>query len=299
MKNSRRCAWANIGLPQQIMTWLETMSTTPKGKQYIDRAARLAAYSALSDENDEKLRKAWKALEKAANAEPSDALLCVFMLLPDKPERAPFELLYGRRSIDPGEEKARYDEVRAHVVAVEEFLNPHRPAFENMLRDSTATPAAHAACIEFRNAEDGLFIGLKALRKLLTSIEPRDKIPTKHWKAEDADVKNYLIQVAALNRYLSKPQHAALAVLANANYPSLSVTTNQLRKAWDNDHAATSRILRSVNHARRQAKSLGSHRESAALTGLSVVCANRRAVPRNSKGRNAEGLGMHPSLRFP
>lgn len=201
----------------------------------VERAERFVNFANQSFENAEKLRRAWASVKSCASTE-NDALVTLFIVMPDRPKYQPFPAIYGKRNISPDAEKDKYNSDLLCVRQVLDLLNPHRKRYLNFSTDSRATPEAEVALYAFSELERETLIGLSRLEKVLEVIDPKAKIPTKHWVDEDdAARKNYVLLVASLNRYLVKPKHAALATLANINCldREVTVTADQIRKAWE------------------------------------------------------------------
>jgi hypothetical protein len=222
------------GIPRQIACWVATIAHHKPKHAGVERAERFLDFAKQSFENAEKLRKAWSVIEKAANPN-NDALVTLFIVMPDRPEYQPFSAIYGKRSIPPDAEQERYNDDLKCVRQIIDLLNPHKKRYLNLLRDSSASPEAQRACFEFSPVERDVLSGLRKLQKVLEVVDPKAKIPTKHWvNEEDAALKNYVLLVASLNRYLVKPKHAALTMLANINClgEDIAISADQVQKAW-------------------------------------------------------------------
>lgn len=218
--------WVACGIPVQIASWCDSLAEKGKSSVYRDRINRFSNYLLDTD----LLARSWKTI--ANNAKSDEELIRLFMVMPDGPVSQPFPAIYGYRTIDPGEEKRRYDELLKCAKAIYGLRKYQR--FSNFIADATTTEAGSERIVAFREAEVGFFDGLRKLMSVLEVIDPAAKIPTAHWASVGADQKNYVILLSGLNRYLRTPKWKALATLANINCPSHTVSADALAKAWKN-----------------------------------------------------------------
>lgn len=218
--------WIACGIPAPIAAWCGNLTTSGKSKFYFERIERFANYST----DPEQVGSDWKAV--AGAAESDDSLVSLFMLLPDGPIDQPFSAIYGRRIVDPGEERRRY----AGLLECAKTINGLRKnnKLSELVSDATGTADAAERLYNFREVEGAFFDGLRKLIDVLEVIDPTAKIPTSHWASPDAAKKNYVILLAGLNRYLKEPKWKALARLANINCPACQITAEALSKAWKN-----------------------------------------------------------------
>ncbi|CAN0324753.1 unnamed protein product, partial [Phaeothamnion confervicola] len=217
--------------------WIQTLNSQ-KSASYVERFDRLMKYRAQSPENEAKLDKAMRALEKAALSLPvSESLLSIFMGLPDTADDQPFTgLSYGRRTCDPTAQRDEYLKLASHADALLKFLGKpgaelHIPKTHDAKTIKSSATEADRLYQAGMGGRRGL-IELKWLAAALRGANPHRWYLTKQPLAEDRARKTYVKLVAGLNRYLSKGQHVALATLANANLPGQKVTPDEIRKAW-------------------------------------------------------------------
>lgn len=237
-----------------LRAWIENLRATVKGKNsaHVVRFDRLMKYRADDFEQQKKIDKAWRALSKHSRDE--DALLSVFLGLPDTVEVQPFTMLsFGKRlSDDPQSARQRYLEMAKHADELLKFLG--RTAFADpmsqLLADQddedgwlTRLPKEkgaekmHDHVIEARRMRQ-LGAGHQVKRDLLwlshalKGANPHKWYLTKKPRARDAGEQTCAALVADLTRYLCKPQHQALAVLGNANLPGAKLTDEKIRSAW-------------------------------------------------------------------
>jgi hypothetical protein len=247
MKKKVRATHDESCLPDQVVEWLQQFKTPGAnpillaGAVHLQRAERFADFARRDVANAESLSGAWGAIAK--QAESCRDLLRFFANLPDSAEAQPFAGMFGgHRVIDSDEQRRRYRGYVSHVNALLWLLGPPGDpikstpdTYDYLCGDARATgQTASQAFKEFRESERGLRQGLAALRALLAVIDPAAKIPTRQPGAQDAARMSYIIQLAWLNSLLLRPQHAAIATLANANFPDGKVTREQIQKAWAN-----------------------------------------------------------------
>lgn len=217
-------------LPGVVAEWLAAQPRTGKARRYFDRAERFERAWRVSPEAANRLQKAWLTLEREALNE--DALLTLFIVMPDAPDDEPFPLVFGRRNVDAKEEKDRYTEMRGHAVALAEFLGSR--AWNHLASDCGATGSeALWYYIKFRNSSVGIVPALRALASALEHVDPTAKLLNKQATASNRAEQNYLRQIAGLNRYLSRPKHAALSYIAAVNCPDHPVDSNRIQKIWN------------------------------------------------------------------
>lgn len=220
------------GVPTPIAQWVSSLPKNGKTESYHERFSRFVEYWKRDYERANEIEKAWRAI--ASSAKSDDDLVTLFAVMPDKPEAQLFTAIYGKRAVDPSGERTRYDKDLEAVIQVIALVSPHGNRFDELMSDAQTTEEAFEAAIKLRSLDADLLHCLIALRTLLEIVDPAAKIPTKHFLNEEiAARKNYVILVASLNRYLSKPQHAALAVIANVNCPGATLNNDQIRKAWN------------------------------------------------------------------
>lgn len=219
-------------LPGPIERWVMKLPEGGAARMYRARYQRFIEYWSRDDASAKEVEKNWRIIQSAAKSD--DDLVSLFLLMPDRPEAQPFTAIYGRRAVDPGEERRRYDKDLDSVRAVIKIISPSSKRFDELMRDGGATDEAVSEASKLRShnlAE--VMSALRSLERLLEKVDPAAKIPTPHWANEEsASKKNYVILCASLNRYLAKPKHAALAFLANVNCPDVSINDQQVRDAW-------------------------------------------------------------------
>lgn len=214
----------------QIISYVEAMANDRDGPVVTERANRFGEFALKSYKNAEKIERAWQTLSNAAQS----GIVAVFARLPDKADATPNASRYRERATDPDGDAACYAKLLKHAAGIKEHIAPGANVYMNLLGDALATRgAAIRHFTEFDKARGGFLAGLQALIDLLSTVDPAAKIPTSQWRSPDAALKNYVMQVATLNIHLSKPKHAALAVIANVNYPSGKLSAEALRKSWE------------------------------------------------------------------
>lgn len=215
------------------------LSDSGAASMYRARYRRFTEYWSRDYASAHDLERNWGIIQSAAKSD--DDLVTLFMCLPDRPEAQPFTALYGRRTVDPGEERRRYDADLDSVRAVIKIISPSGKRFDELMRDASATDEAvsEAAKLRAHNLPE-VMSALRSLERILEKVDPKAKSLTPHWASESAPRKNYVILCASLNRYLATPKHAALAFLANVNCPDVSINAQEIRDAWR--HGAGKRV---------------------------------------------------------
>lgn len=228
---------ANI-LPGPIEQWIKNLPKNDRCNKYHDRYQRFIEFWKRDYASASKVEKDWKVIQAAAKSD--DDLVSLFMCMSDRPEAQPFTALYGRRTVDPGEERDRYGADLDSVRAVIKIIRPGK-RFDELMMDASATDEASSEAAKLRAHKlTEVMSALRSLERLLEKVDPAAKSLTSHWASESAPRKNYVILCASLNRYLAKPKHAALAFLANVNCPDVSISAQQIRDAWR--HGAGKRV---------------------------------------------------------
>lgn len=226
-------------LPGPIERWVMKLPDGGAARMYRARYQRFIEYWSRDDASAKEVEKNWRIIQSAAKSD--DDLVSLFMCMPDRPEAQPFTALYGRRAVDPGEEKRRYDADLDSVRAVIKIISPSGKRFDELMRDAGATDEALSEAAKLRSHKlTEVMSALRSLERLLEKVDPVAKSLTPHWASESAPRKNYVILCASLNRYLATPKHAALAFLANVNCPDVSINDQQIRDAWR--HGAGKRV---------------------------------------------------------
>jgi hypothetical protein len=228
-------AWERHSLPSAVAGWLRDLAPGGRGDVYRSRAQRFVEFANVSFEQQSEVQKAWGAVARHALATSSDpAELAVFIRLPDRPEYNPHALLYGGHRLDRATvvlERKRYAKLRQQAAAVRQALG--NSALRHLLQDTGANPNALQAATLFRRDHlQPLVDGLGVFEALLRMVDPAHKVPTAQHSADDAAAKVFVGQVASLNQYLAKPQHAALVRLAMINCSDATLNADQVRKAW-------------------------------------------------------------------
>lgn len=224
-----------------VRAWVGGLNQSQNGKQSPPelRFNRLMDYREQSYKSETDLDRAFSNLSK--NAINEDALISIFISLPDAPDAQPFTgLSHGRRVLDPSSEHEKYLEMADHVDALLNFLKPteSRDPLRQLLSDLDPN-GPHGPCAVAANrlwqlgAGAHLKLGLSWLSNALKGANPHKWYLTGQPRAIDAAKQTYLKLIADLNRHLHKPLHAALATMANANFPDGKVTRDQIRKAWN------------------------------------------------------------------
>lgn len=201
------------------------------------RARRFRAFWAEHPGEDDALARHWKALKQAALSE--DALINLFLLMPDAAMRNPFSALTGirrngSRETSVEEERASYAANAKHVEALRQFLfTDGCQGLRHLLSDAAVTGGeAMDRASKFQEVNGHLREALIHLEKLLRLADPAAKYPYGQPDSPDAASQAYVAIVASLNRYLSNPKHAALAYLAQVNNPGARLTSSAIGKAW-------------------------------------------------------------------
>ena len=212
---------------------------------------RLMAYREASDEQERKLDKAWRAVCKYARH--SDAAMSIFLHLPDNLEVQPFGgLSGGERLLDPTSQRERYMKMAEHADQLIAFLaarsrcdpfyqlladQDNEAGWESRLPNSLDAKNIRAH-VEAADSAWQFGIGHTIKRELLwlshalKGANPHKWYLTKQPQATDAGQQTCAALVADLTRYLTKPQHQALAVLSNANLPAAKLNNEKIRAAW-------------------------------------------------------------------
>jgi hypothetical protein len=229
--------WMKCGMPEGIARFIANFPNKESDPR-IERARRFYNYWLENPDTEDTTRKAWEALQK--NARPVDpgtkdpeSLISLFLSMPDKLTDQAFPLIYGKRNIDPEEERLRYDKKIEHVKQVKKFFLAQSMELRELMTDAGSSQNGHEAARDFRQTLEraAVYISLSKLEKLLTAVDPFAKYPTKQWSSDDRASHIYIYLVADLNRHLAKPQWKALATLANINCPEVRVTNDALRKS--------------------------------------------------------------------
>ena len=215
------------------------------------RFDRLMAYRKVDFENQQTLDKAWRAICK--NALHSDAAIAVFLGLPDDLEVQQFTGMFGgKKVLDPASQRERYLDMAKHVEKLIEFFatTSANDPFEQLITDQDCSegwqerlPKTKGAELIHAHAEEarkywqhGMGHIIKpSLGWLYHAFKGANSYKwylTKQPQATDAGQQTCAALVANLTRYLAKPQHEALAVLGNANFPAADLTNEKIRSAW-------------------------------------------------------------------
>lgn len=151
------------GVPESIVTWVESLEAGARGDRYRQRLQRFVSYW----RKQEKIEADWRTLIGAAKSE--EDLLHLFIVMPDGPDpnAQPLRNVYGYRVIDPGDEEARYRALSKHALALVEFL------------DTVET--RHTRAIS------GLIQHEPALREVAETLSPSSE-STEWWKLGKNDV---------------------------------------------------------------------------------------------------------------
>jgi hypothetical protein len=248
-------AWRRCALPLAVANWLSTLQGS-QSSGYLRRAARFVAFADGSHEQHEQLLRDWATIGRSAmqrdGGESSELL--VFMGLPDRVAYNAFGAIYAGRQVTADaikRERKHYSDLSGHVEAVLRALEGDGPGtalsgstpkwagLRLLLQDALATQEARPAlgagrlAGDLRNMHlDPLIDGLRVLQRLLAVVGPQDKVLTDQPGSDAAAQTVFAAVVAQLNRHLERPQHAALARLAQVNCPEARVTSEQLRKQW-------------------------------------------------------------------
>ena len=212
---------------------------------------RLMAYRKVSFKQQCKLDKAWRAVCKYARH--SDAAMSVFFGLPDKLELIPFDVFSGgERPPNPTLQREQYLKMAEYADELLKFLaaTSRRDPFRQLVGDqdneagwesrlpNSSDAKNIRAHVEAADSAWQFGIGHNIKRELLwlsnalKGANPHKWFLTKQPKAEDAEQQTCATLVADLTRYLTKPQHNALAVLGNANLPAAKLNNEKIRAAW-------------------------------------------------------------------
>lgn len=213
-------------LPAAVVSWLAGL---PCSHARHDRAQRFVDYWMRDSAGVGELERAWSKIERAALSE--DALISLFLSIPDAPRAEPYPGILGRRDVDAGEERRRNNASRKHISELRASLSYE--ALQRYAADAAASgPGAVQAYRDLTGQVRELLTGLSALDRMLELIDPTAKVETKHYASPELAQKNYRRAVASLNRFLDKPQHAALSFIAAVNCPDYPVPRNTLSKIW-------------------------------------------------------------------
>lgn len=182
-----------------------------------------------------------------------DLINLVFSQFPATDDRQPLAALNGgRRALDPRAERERYDRWTEHLREVLKLVSDEilftqlfSDSFDGNAREAlearaqlegesprvVAAPPGVTTRVGHSGAPHRLAKQLEALDRLLSIADPAKKYFTAHPGAADAGRKTYVARVAALNEFLSEPQHSALARLSPA-MSGIQVTRKELEAAW-------------------------------------------------------------------
>ena len=217
----------------------------------VARFDRLTAYRKVSFDQECKLDKAWRTVCKYALH--SDAAMSVFFGLPDSLEVQPFAgLSGGDRLLDPTSQRENYLKMAANADKLIKFLatKPTHDPFRQLVADQDTEAGwksrlpnspdaqrihAHAAAADAlwqRGFGHTIKCDLRWLSHALKGANPHKWYLTNQLKASDREQQTCAALVADLTRYLTKPQHQALAVLGNANLPAAKLNNEKIRAAW-------------------------------------------------------------------
>jgi hypothetical protein len=202
-----------------------------------------------------KIDKAWRKISKSAKTE--DAILSIFLGLPDTATSQPFAALaQGERVLSPVDQREKYHEMAKHAKALVDFFassksgDPLRQLLSDLdtgadwesrlpqltsKADGLKTHEYTQAAINLWDVNNGLKVKptLNFLLAAFTGANPQKHYLTKQPKAKNAAKQSYIVLVAELNSYLKTPQHAALAEIANSNVAGLVIEGDAIRQAWD------------------------------------------------------------------
>jgi hypothetical protein len=255
----------DIGEWQCVKSYLNNFPKQGKGADLHKRFDRLMAVrdvqvnkqinSARTSINAiPEIDKAWRKIVKFAKSE--DAILSVFLGLPDKATSQPFTgLSNGKRATSPAAQREKYLEMAAHAKALIAYLasNKSGDPFKQLLADldnelgwEARTPKSldtdmaqimqehvkDADAIWQANHGLNVRLTLKFLFHAFSGANSHKYYLTKQPESKEAAAQTYVHLLAELNCYLSKPQHAAIATIAIANVPELEISSDAIRQAW-------------------------------------------------------------------
>lgn len=221
------------GIPYWIVFYVNHVPVIPlKGFDVLPaRLERFVDFWRKNPDAADEFRRHWRALEKGSIG---GRIFDLFIDMPDGPGLPPFLDLRPKSTLDVGERRARYQAGIEQIDALSVFVDFKGDLMYPLSFDAGATGGeAKQAYRQFDDARKSLADGLRKLRATLQLVDPAASSPTKHWKAVDAEKKNYVYFVARLNHILVRPQHAALAFLANVNCPAVQIDKDLVRKAWE------------------------------------------------------------------
>ena len=217
----------------------------------VARFDRLMAYRKVGFKEECKLDKAWRTVCKYALH--SDAAMSVFFGLPDNLTEQPFTgLSAGKKVLYPAPQREKYLEMAAHADKLIKFLatKPTHDPFRRLIADQDTedgwksrlpkSPDANrmhahtvaAGALWQYGFGHTIKCDLRWLSHALNGANPHKWYLTKQPQATDAGQQTYVALVADLTRYLTKPQHQALAVLGKANLPAAKLNKEKIRAAW-------------------------------------------------------------------
>jgi hypothetical protein len=182
-----------------------------------------------------------------AHAKTADDQRSVFLLLPDIVTEQPIPgLSFGKRSTEPKYQREKYEEVAKCAKVIIDFSTSTE--FRRLLADQALDADEKARLPNQRGAENacqmypraGVSAGrmrahLNWLHEACLGANPYKWYLSKQPLSKDAGLKTCIQLVAQLNRYLIKPQHTALATLANKNLAQedIYITSDAICKAWN------------------------------------------------------------------
>ncbi|MDP3743474.1 MAG: hypothetical protein Q8Q76_03945 [Methylotenera sp.] len=207
-----------------------------KGNYIIERYRRIKAYEDVGDDNKEKLNKAFKAIGKYAQSD--DAVLSLFLLLPDNAALEVMPAIYGKRNKLPDAEQDCYMAIKKTAKKLRDLImKPNKGMLYEGAIFHMIADLGNDDPLQCQDSTRELY----SLPRLLLHLEvvaekadPAKKYLTSKLKAKDAAKQSYIVQLAMLNdlRYLTKPQHAAISTIAMANNPAIEVSRQLIADAY-------------------------------------------------------------------
>lgn len=240
--------WRDCHLPEPIADYVAEFAKGVRASQrrIMQRARRFREFWENRPEEDTNIKRHWSALTRAAVS--PEKLQSLFLVMPDKAMRNQFPAVYTTRKVRSADApvaviRKEYAELAKHAQALRTFLVDNDfNGLRALLSDAQATGGDALKRASQLQASKGDLPGtLRCLEELFKLVDPAAKFPYGKPDAQDAPQQAYISAIAELNRYLSKPQHAALAYVAQINYPSNPVSSDAIRKVWERNADKNSR----------------------------------------------------------
>lgn len=232
----------DAGIPEGLLLFIDERSLDYPDDLLKEKMARQIVFWKNNPNRENEFKRYWKVIKQSAKS-PND-LNALFLEIPDGLLSRPFPYNLDKRVIDSETQRNRYDHLiscideisalfkRRKIKRPKKFRSRSDNSFTLFLDAYATSQEALQKYSAFEYHREEFVNGLIKLRILLKAVDPSAKDLTKHWKSKDAALHNYIVHIAGLNRFLDEPRHSALAMLAEANNPSVLVSKDSITKAW-------------------------------------------------------------------